>query len=318
MRAAPVLILFLCGACSTGGEASSRPDATPAPCALFAQGLVSTPWRERDAALSPDGRTWMHTILCAQGGTIVMRPRDGDTLGPLAIAPFSGESDDLEPCFDPRGDRLWFASKRSRSGATSPASWNLWWVTRTPSGVWSEPSCFGAIDEGRDEFYPSVTRDGVLYFTAARSDALGEEDIYRVRTDMAGPASPENLGPAINSKGPEYNAFVAPDESYLIYSAERDGDLGRGDLRVSFRKADGTWTESVNLGPEVNSSALDYCPFVSPDGRSLFFTSNRRLPAGAVPECNDAIPQLLAREPITGSGDIYRVSMEVVMRLRRS
>jgi hypothetical protein len=313
------LLLALLAACTSFGQTSPGARSLHAPPPnpeLFAAGRVSTPWQERDAAISPDGSIWMHTVLGDRGGTVVMRSLMGEALGPLELAPFSGVHDDLEPCFDPRGDRLWFASRRPRPGVAGPASWNLWWVNRSADGGWSEPTCFAAVDDGKDEFYPSLTQDGVLYFTAVRDGSSGGEDIFRVRTDRVGPVVPEGLGPAINSDGPEYNAFVAADESFLVYSAEREGDLGRGDLRVAFRLADGSWTDSVNLGPDVNSAALDYCPFVSPDGSTLYFSSNRPVLAHTLPDCTDATPQLLARGPAAGRGDIYQVSMEVVMRHR--
>ena len=47
------------------------------------------------------------------------------------------------------------------------------------------------------------------------------------------------------------------------------------DLFVSFRRTDGGWSEAVNLGPEINSPAIDICPMVSADGKYLFFLSQR-------------------------------------------
>jgi hypothetical protein len=54
------------------------------------------------------------------------------------------------------------------------------------------------------------------------------------------------------------------------------------DLHVSFWREDGSWTEPLNLGEGVNSSSAEVRPYVSPDGRYLFFTSNR--PVGSAPD----------------------------------
>lgn len=40
---------------------------------------------------------------------------------------------------------------------------------------------------------------------------------------------------------------------------------------------DGTWTKSINLGPQVNSPEHDYCPQISTDGKMLYFTSSRTI-----------------------------------------
>ena len=61
-----------------------------------------------------------------------------------------------------------------------------------------------------------------------------------------------------------------------MVSSDRPDGLGSGDLYISFREHDGSWMEPVNMGEPVNSSTLEYCPVVSPDGKYLFFTSRRR------------------------------------------
>jgi hypothetical protein len=84
------------------------------------------------------------------------------------------------------------------------------------------------------------------------------------------------LGDAINSEHHDWDVFVAPDESYLIFaSVGRPDGLGRGDLYKSIRRPDGSWSPAENMGDVINSDADEICPSVSPDGKYLFFTSNR-------------------------------------------
>ena len=66
--------------------------------------------------------------------------------------------------------------------------------------------------------------------------------------------------------------LVAPDESYLIFSSRDRAGYGSGDLFVSFRTADGGWTEPKNMGSTINTDELEFCPMVSPDGRWLSFS----------------------------------------------
>jgi len=66
--------------------------------------------------------------------------------------------------------------------------------------------------------------------------------------------------------------FVAPDESYIVIYSTLPDNLGNGDLYISFRQPDGTWTEPRNLGPDVNTKGYDFAPSLSPDGQYLFFT----------------------------------------------
>jgi hypothetical protein len=93
----------------------------------------------------------------------------------------------------------------------------------------------------------------------------------------------------VNTPAYEADVFVAADESYIVFAANRPGGLGSGDLYVSFRQQDGTWTPSKSLGDKINTDTDDFCPYVSPDGKYLFYASR---------------------------GDVYWVSAEVILRLR--
>ncbi len=65
--------------------------------------------------------------------------------------------------------------------------------------------------------------------------------------------------------------YIAPDESYVIYSVDWN-------LHISYNLNDGTWTKPINLGPNINSEQYDHCPKITPNGKYLFFTSRRNGP----------------------------------------
>lgn len=73
---------------------------------------------------------------------------------------------------------------------------------------------------------------------------------------------------------PNADFFLAPGGEAMIMSAERDDTYGGRDLYVSFKKNDGTWTEPMNLGNDINSAGEDESPFMADDGRTLYFSSN--------------------------------------------
>ncbi len=153
---------------------------------------------------------------------------------------------------------------------------DLWEVQRQQDG-WSQPRHLGTeINSGEHQIYPTVTNDGTLYFQARREGGFGGTDVYRSRLIDGAYTEPENLGPSINSEANEGDVLVSPDESFLVVSVYgRDDSLGHGDLYVSFRNDDGSWTELQNMGEPTNSEAIDFCPMLSPDGKYLFFSSAR-------------------------------------------
>jgi hypothetical protein len=65
---------------------------------------------------------------------------------------------------------------------------------------------------------------------------------------------------------------IAPDESFMVFTAIRPGGLGETDLYLSLRQPDGTWGKARNLGPKINSGHFEFGARISPDKKYMFFT----------------------------------------------
>jgi hypothetical protein len=249
------------------------PNATPT---IFAPNFISDQFNERDATFSPDGSEFYYTLWTGAFGVILHTKQSDAIWSQPEVAPFSSQFSDLEPFVTHDGARLYFASNRPLRGDETK-DYDIFYVQRE-SEAWSKPIHLDStINQAGNEFYPTLTKNGTLYFTAQRKDGFGGEDIYRSQFIDGSLQKPENLGPAINSARGEFNAFVAPDESFIIFSSfGRPDGLGGGDLYISFY-VEGAWTNAINLGDSINSPQLDYCPSLSPDGSFFFFTSRRRL-----------------------------------------
>ncbi len=119
----------------------------------------------------------------------------------------------------------------------------------------------------------SFTKTGTMYFSSNRNvDNTNNYNIYSSKSIEGEFQTPVKLSNAINSDFYEADIFVAPDESYLIFSANKPGGYGSGDLYISFRNANDTWTDAKNVGSEINAERSEYCPFVTADGRYFFYT----------------------------------------------
>lgn len=282
----------------------------PATASLFGEGFVSTRINERDFALTPDGNEIYYTISSPKSTiqTIVVSRRNtkGEWSQP-EIAPFAAAFSNLEPALTGDGKTLFFASNRPLTG-TEPKDFDIWKVTRTATG-WSNPERLSeVINTEADEFYPSIASNGNLYFTAAYRGGPGREDIYCAMWREGAFQKPVALDSGVNTKFYEFNAFVTPDEQYILFTSYgRKDDTGGGDLYISAKK-EGRWTPARNL-KELNSPQIDYCPYVSPDGKVLFFTSERhQLPvtfsAGGATVEN---VKKLYDQPLDGTGNIYWV-----------
>jgi WD40 repeat protein len=288
----------------------------PAPprAELFAPGVISTRDYERDGAFTPDGKTFYftkRTMWPYFSAICVSRLRNGKWSEP-EVASFSGQYGDVTPFVSRDGNRLYFASHRPVNGARS-SFYNLWMVTRdSVSQSWSEPTRLSDEINGKEgAIAPVETRDGSLYFV---SGELGHIVVAKHRTDGWDPPVPAGDSSATGSI--ELGAYVDPDQRYMIVSVigredalhSAEGIYPRADLYVRTRAGNG-WSALRHLGAPVNSGADELAPFVSPDGRYLYFTSER----GALTEHGaqldyDALETTL-HAPGNGLGDIYRIEL---------
>jgi len=243
---------------------------------LFAPGIVSTDTREWSTAFTPDALELFFGVVTDERSWILhTREIDGEWTD-LAVASFSGEYADYDLTMSPDGNRLYFTSDRPPDDA-GPVLENsdIWYVDRSDDG-WGDPVHFPEPTNSKArDLYPSQSRDGYVYFFSLRSGGFGEFDIYRVAPLEDGFGVPENLGSSINTNENETDACISPEGDYLVFTSTRKGGFGSGDLYVSFRTKDGEWTRAANLGDTINTEHLEFCPSVSPDGKYLFFTSNR-------------------------------------------
>ena len=294
---------------------------------LFAPGIVTTGLYTRDVAMTPDG-TELYFGVMAGGLAVIMETklRDGRWTKP-EVAPFSTNPDylNLEPHITPDGEHFYFLSTRPPAGEEIPEeeirTWtnqDIWAMDRVGDG-WGEPYNLGPpINTEAAEFFPSVTNDGTMYFTRT-PEGTRESYIFRSRLVNGAYAEPERLGPEVNSTSNQFNAFISPDESYLILStADRDDGIGSSDYYIVFRDEGDNWTGPINMGDRINTQrGGEFSPYVSPDGRYFFFMAGRPMDAAGFPErLTSQFLTDLHTGPQNGNADIYWIDASVIDELR--
>jgi Tol biopolymer transport system component len=217
-------------------------------------------------AFSPDGREVYWPVIPPR--IMFMKFQNGAWTSPT-VAPFS-ERNSQAPNFSPDGRRLYYQVSR-KDGL---GSLDIWYVERTASG-WGEPQNIGPpVNTEKLESQPSLTEDGTLYFTGTRKGTMWNRGLYRAEFKNGRYSEPELLGDSINTKYLEIYPFVAQDESYLLFCSTRPTmDEKNQRIFVSFRSKSGKWSEPVNLNKKINFDHTSSFPYVSPDGKYLFFNA---------------------------------------------
>lgn len=316
-----LLGLLACSASAPPDTARPRPESdhpyahptTLLQPVLFARDAVSTPAPEFATSFAPDGHTaYFNRASPDRAKLRIMRSRfHAGTWQSAEPLPFSdGTHRDVDPFVTADGSRLYFSADRPIAGGTTDddVGFDTFYVERTDSG-WSAPVRAPApLSSPDNDIFVSLTRAGTVYLSSG--DADGNWHLYRIPAgaktrERIAIAMPDAAGTGAKNSALS-NPCIGPDERFLVFSSAQHGGQGGSDLFVAYRRADGTWSPAQNLGPAINSPFADFAPNVSPDGRYLFFTSER---PGVVPT-----PGGDARPP----GDIYQVALLALPGWRES
>ena len=226
---------------------------------IFAPGIISTGKEHSAAMFSPDGsEIWFGRMF---PNKIYYMQRIDDIWSEPQVAPFCNDFNYLYPVLTSDGTRIFFTSDRPIEQKEEPLSRGNGdiWVVEKGSNGWSGPKHLNEnINFSSQNSCGSIATNGNIYFTA-RTESQSA-DIFCSQIVNSEYILPENLT-QINSSSPDHCPYIAPDESYLIFSSFRGGQ-GRSDLFICFHNLNGTWTNPLNMGPVMNSMYKDEYPLL--------------------------------------------------------
>ena len=235
------------------------PGTTPE---VFAPGIVSRPdSTEFSGTFSPDGTEYyFYRVSVDSSSTILFSTLlDGEWTAPEQL-PATAGYDAYTPHLTLDNQRLYFGWRHPAPEGQpgSPSEIGIYVLRRTQAG-WSEPDFAG---EG---MFPSSSRDGQMYVTDLSSrDSNGQTYLARIALQGDRFADYERL-PIDSGWGSQAHPCIAPDGSYLLFDVQ-----GGAHLYVSFRNADGSWGDAIDL-TQHGFDRLAGGAYVSPDGKYLFF-----------------------------------------------
>lgn len=255
---------------------------------IFALGLVSSENQEHSSlAFSPDGTELWWSLwpvpydLDKKPQRIKYMRFENGKWSKAQIAPFSGKFRDGSPAFSPNGKRIYFYSRRPLTKENNEMHNNdIWYIEKTADG-WGEAINLGEpINTSFVEAAPTLAANGNLYFVSNRNqyeNPTGNNDIFISIFEDGKFAYPISISDSINTNyARESFPFIAPDESYIIFSRDsrqfdEEGHFIDGDrkLMISFRDKKGIWRNPIEMGKDFYKARF---PSVSPDQKHLFFT----------------------------------------------
>lgn len=217
---------------------------------VFAPGIVSTEHRDFSGFFSTDMQEFYFTRKDneTKEWTLIMYKNENNQWRESTVGPRIGR-----PILSPDGNTMHLGKH---------------YMERTEKG-WSDVKSLGPMFDREDW--------GIMRLSASENgtyvlDDYKNGDVIRISTFENGKRQPpQKMPPTINTGKYSAHPFISPDETYLIWDAERKEGYGESDLYISFRQKDGTWGKAINLGDKVNTESGEAGGYITPDGKYLFF-----------------------------------------------
>ncbi|MBI9036742.1 MAG: PD40 domain-containing protein [Bacteroidales bacterium] len=285
---------------------------------IFAPNIVSTGMTEINACFSPDYTEFLFSVIMPGNNFVIMSMTyNGQQWSAPEVASFSGEYSEADPFITADGRYLYYVSKRPIDSLQAPKTdWDIWRVEKI-NGEWVKPEHLDSdINSNADDIYPSLTKDGTLYFSSGRGGG-NNRDIYFAKSNGNSFEPCVKLSETIN-KYWEGDIFISPDEDYMIFRTY-GRDTGSG-LYITFN-SDGEWSIPQNMGKEINKTGAELCPMVDPDGKYFFFSSRHII---AKEKSSEKLTYQKIKDefvnshksPGMGKTDIYWVSSDIIENYR--
>jgi outer membrane protein OmpA-like peptidoglycan-associated protein len=196
----------------------------------------------------------------------------------------NSSGNELHPVLSPDGNTLYFARTKFAGNTEGNTDSGDAWLSKSPDQgkTWGPPTRLDAINTAQNnEVVAATGPDGRTLYVRGTYDANGfrDESLSKVSSAAAASGSAKGVKPTPVSINNYYTAvpgagyFVSNDGQILLLSLERGDSEGGNDIYLSRPDGKGVYGEPTSLGPVLNSPGFDFAPWLTPDGKTLYFAS---------------------------------------------
>lgn len=141
-------------------------------------------------------------------------------------------------------------------------------------GQWEKARPFNNINTENNEGMARFAAHGQAFYFAGcmRADTEGGCDIYEASLDQGRIESISRMDGHLNSQAWDSQPSITCDGQLMFFSSTRRGGMGGADIWFSRRRPNGEWSAAENMG-SINTPGDEEAPFISSDGKTLYFTS---------------------------------------------
>jgi len=240
---------------------------------LFMPGIISTEAPEGSSGFACNGTVFLfQRFIDAECHTFIMTRTDNIWSKPELIPFWRQLIHNGDFVIFPDDKTMFYQVKQQVADRLDS---DIWSVTLDKGSFDRQCALQAPINTPYNESYASRSRKGNLYFFSQRPGGLGQSDLYMSEYKNGVYTDPINLE-ILNTSFHEWDPYIAPDESYIVFCSTKPGGKGMDDLYISFKNKDNQWGEPITMGNMINSTGSENRPYVTNDSQFFFFTSSKR------------------------------------------
>ena len=199
---------------------------------------------------------------CKRAKTAILKPVRIKTV-PLN-KPINTSSANYDPVVTSNEDKLIYITHQKFYDAI--------YEVKKVKGIWSDPVNITPDIQSDGNQYPCfLSQDGKTLLLSKQEN--GNSDIYISHFEDNKWTPSEPLNKEINTKYWESHACISPDGKTLYFTSDRPQSKGGTDIFVSEIGKNNDWGPVKNIGNEINSEFNEESPFITEDGKTLYFSS---------------------------------------------
>lgn len=195
------------------------------------------------------------------------------------VSEVNSDAEESMPIISPDGKKMFFVRTfHDQNVGGKYAGQDIWMAILDVNGNWVSPTNdFPELNNKRNNAVIGFNQDETaLFLTNAynpvNTTVLGVSRSIRIGNYWSKPNDINIKG--IDSKNSFIGFFMNKDENVLLISMDYRNSFGKEDLFISLKSENGVWSTPENLGAGINTPEIEISPFLSDDGKLLFFASN--------------------------------------------
>lgn len=218
---------------------------------------------------------------CQRGPAFMANP-DNKNLLNLSLA--NTYLPDITPIITVDGQKLYFTSHRQDITSHHELDphdqlpyQDVFYMERREDGFWSTPKPFSEINTEEHDAAIALSSDGeqLFMYRSVGASTSNPGDIYEVNDYSGKWSTPKPIEAPINSSALETHMSMSADGKVIIFTSNREQEDAHGgmDLYIIRQLPNGDWALPQNMGDKINTELDEESPYIHPNGKTLYFSS---------------------------------------------